>query len=89
MALAGLFVFLACQGPTAAPVGPSVRQRLPGPAVPLDDKAQRTPAQKKIDKPFRLPLPARVISTLPVIRNLPARLIGWGLRPERVRMSQW
>jgi 2-polyprenyl-6-methoxyphenol hydroxylase-like FAD-dependent oxidoreductase len=40
------------------------------------------------DKPFRLPLPARVISTLPVIRNLPARLIGWGLRPERVRMSQ-
>ena len=37
------------------------------------------------DKPFRLPLTARVISALPLLRNLPARLIGWGLRPERVR----
>ena len=40
------------------------------------------------DKPFRLPLPARIISALPLLRNLPARLIGWGIRPERVRLSR-
>ena len=40
------------------------------------------------DKPFRLPLPARAISALPMLRNLPARLIGWGVRPERVHMSE-
>ena len=39
------------------------------------------------DKPFRLPLPARMISALPLLRNLPARLVGWGVRPERVRVS--
>ena len=38
-------------------------------------------------EPFRLPLPARIISALPLLRNLPARLIGWGIRPERVRLS--
>ena len=39
------------------------------------------------DKPFRLPLPARIISALPLLRNLSARLIGWGIRPERVQLS--
>ena len=39
------------------------------------------------NEPFRLPLPARIISALPLLRNLPARLIGWGIRPERVRLS--
>ena len=39
------------------------------------------------DKPFRLPLPARIISALPFLRNLPARLIGWGVRPERVQLT--
>ena len=39
------------------------------------------------DKPFRLPLPAKILSALPLLRNLPARLIGWGIRPERVRLS--
>ncbi len=39
------------------------------------------------DKPFRPPLPARIISALPLLRNLPARLIGWGIRPERVQLS--
>ena len=38
------------------------------------------------DKPFRLPLAARIISALPILRNLPARLIGWGIRPERVHL---
>ena len=41
------------------------------------------------DKPFRLPLPARVLSTVPMLRNLPARLIGWGVRPERVRVPEY
>ncbi len=36
------------------------------------------------DRPFRLPLPARILLSLPLLRNLPARLIGWGIRPERV-----
>ena len=40
------------------------------------------------DAPFRLPLPARIISALPVLRSLLPRLIGWGIRPERVRLSR-
>ncbi|NKB88749.1 MAG: FAD-binding protein [Acidobacteria bacterium] len=36
------------------------------------------------DRPFRLPLPVRVLTALPVLRDIPARIIGWGLRPERV-----
>ena len=39
-------------------------------------------------KPFRLPLPARIVSALPLFRNLPARLIGWVIRPELVRPPQ-
>ena len=37
------------------------------------------------DKPFRLPLPTRIIPALTLLRNLPARLVGWGIRPDRVR----
>ena len=37
------------------------------------------------DEPFRLPWPARVVPALPWLRDLPAWLVGWGLRPERVR----
>ena len=40
------------------------------------------------DEPFQLPLPARTISILPLLRNLFPRLIGWGIRPERVRLSR-
>ena len=36
------------------------------------------------DTPFSLPLPARAIRHLPVLRNLPARIVGWGVRTERV-----
>ena len=36
------------------------------------------------DKPFRLPLPARIMAALPLVRDIPARVIGWGIRPERV-----
>ena len=39
------------------------------------------------NKPFRLPLLARIILALPLLRNLPALLIGWGIRPERVCLS--
>ena len=39
------------------------------------------------DQPFQLPLPARIISGVPLFASLPARLIGWGIRPERVHPS--
>ena len=38
------------------------------------------------DKPFRPPLLARILLALPLLRNLLPRLIGWGIRPERVRL---
>ncbi len=37
------------------------------------------------DGPFRLPWLARIAPALPWLRDLPAWLVGWGLRPERVR----
>ncbi len=37
------------------------------------------------DRPFRLPVMARLLLSIPFLRNLPARIIGWGIRPERVR----
>jgi 2-polyprenyl-6-methoxyphenol hydroxylase-like FAD-dependent oxidoreductase len=37
------------------------------------------------DKPFRLPLLLRLVLKLPVLRNIPARMIGFGIR--RVRVS--
>ena len=37
--------------------------------------------------PFELPLPLRLLTKLPWFRSLTARMIGWGLRPERVRMA--
>ena len=35
--------------------------------------------------PTRAPLPLRLLQRLPVLRRLPARLVGIGVRPERVR----
>ncbi len=35
-------------------------------------------------RPFRVPLPMRVISKLPILRGLPARIIGFGFDRERV-----
>ena len=69
MALAGLFVFMACQQPTAAPAGLSARQRLPGLAVPLDDRAQHTPAQKKISSQLLAAMAERADSTRAVLRG--------------------
>jgi len=56
-------------------------------------QAVQTAVQKRVvtralaDEPFRLPWPARLASVIPGLRNLPAWVIGWGLRPERVRGS--
>ncbi len=36
------------------------------------------------DAPFRLPWPARVLPRIPLLRNVPARMVGWGVRPERI-----
>jgi 2-polyprenyl-6-methoxyphenol hydroxylase-like FAD-dependent oxidoreductase len=34
--------------------------------------------------PARLPLPLKLLQRLPMLRRLPARLVGIGVRPERV-----
>jgi 2-polyprenyl-6-methoxyphenol hydroxylase-like FAD-dependent oxidoreductase len=36
-------------------------------------------------EPAELPLPLRLLQRLPLLRRLPARLVGIGVRPERVR----
>ncbi len=36
-------------------------------------------------RPFRAPWPARLLNLLPVLRRIPARVIGMGFRMERVR----
>jgi hypothetical protein len=66
MALAGAFVFMACQAPTAAP---SALQQLPDLAVPLDDKAQRTPAQKKISSQLWAAIAQRADATRAALRG--------------------
>ena len=38
-------------------------------------------------KPFRLPLPMRVLLRLPVLRDLPGRVIGFGVGRERLRAA--
>ena len=40
------------------------------------------------DEPFRLPWRVRVAPALPWLRDLPAWLVGWGIRPERVRETE-
>src|SRR5215210_2338598 len=37
------------------------------------------------DQPFAPPLPLRLLPRVPVLRNLPARLIAFGLWPVRVK----
>ena len=39
------------------------------------------------DTPAELPLPLRLLQRLPLLRRLPARLVGIGVRPERVRTA--
>ena len=35
-------------------------------------------------QPFRLPLLLRILLKLPVLRNVPARMIAFGIRPSRI-----
>jgi hypothetical protein len=37
------------------------------------------------EKPFELPLSLKVALKIPVLRDVPARLIAYGLLPERAR----
>ena len=44
-------------------------------------------AGKAATAPTTLPLPLRLLQRLPLLRYLPARLVGIGVRPERVRTT--
>ncbi|MGV3492740.1 MAG: FAD-dependent oxidoreductase [Ramlibacter sp.] len=44
-----------------------------------------SPVLARGSAPASLPLPLRLLERLPLLRRLPARLIGVGVRPERVR----
>jgi 2-polyprenyl-6-methoxyphenol hydroxylase-like FAD-dependent oxidoreductase len=39
--------------------------------------------------PVRLPILARLLLRLPIVRDLPARLIAFGVRPVHVEHSSW
>ena len=50
---------------------------------------QRLIVARALDgRPFRLPLAARLVSSVPGLRTLPARIVGWGIRPERPRTQR-
>jgi 2-polyprenyl-6-methoxyphenol hydroxylase-like FAD-dependent oxidoreductase len=36
------------------------------------------------NRPFRLPWPARVVLSIPILRDYPARLIAFGINPARI-----
>jgi hypothetical protein len=38
--------------------------------------------------PSRLPWPVRLMQRFPVLRRIPARLVGMGFRPEHVRSGR-
>ena len=38
----------------------------------------------KSNQPFRLPLPIRMISRIPILQELPARIVAFGIRPEHI-----
>jgi 2-polyprenyl-6-methoxyphenol hydroxylase-like FAD-dependent oxidoreductase len=37
------------------------------------------------NRPFRLPLPIRILLKIPILRDLPAKLIAFGIRPAHIR----
>jgi 2-polyprenyl-6-methoxyphenol hydroxylase-like FAD-dependent oxidoreductase len=39
----------------------------------------------RTDRPFRVPLPARLLGRVPGLRRVLPTVIGWGVRPARVR----
>ncbi len=69
MALAGLFVFLACDQTAAASAGPAARQRPPALAGPRDDNAQGTSAQKKISSQLLAAIAQRADATPGALRG--------------------
>jgi 2-polyprenyl-6-methoxyphenol hydroxylase-like FAD-dependent oxidoreductase len=47
-----------------------------------------SPALTRSDQPMQVPLPVRLLQRLPLLRRLPARLLGVGVRAERVRTRE-
>jgi len=47
-----------------------------------------SPLLSRTDAPSSAPLPVRLLQRLPLLRRLPARLVGIGVRPERVQLPQ-
>jgi hypothetical protein len=45
-----------------------------------------SPLLERRDAPAQSPFAVTLLERLPLLRRLPARLIGIGVRPERVRM---
>jgi hypothetical protein len=46
-----------------------------------------SPVLARGSAPRELPLPLKLLQRLPALRRLPARLVGIGVRPERVRSA--
>ena len=49
----------------------------------VQDRVVKTSLNR--DRPFRLPWLARLLLKLPVVRNLPAKLIAFGIRRARIQ----
>jgi 2-polyprenyl-6-methoxyphenol hydroxylase-like FAD-dependent oxidoreductase len=47
-----------------------------------------TPALASQNKITRLPLPLRLLKRFPMLRRIPARLVGMGVRPEHVNSPE-
>ncbi len=50
----------------------------------VQDRVVRTALDR--DRPFQLPLAARILLRIPILRDIPARLIAFGIRRSRIRM---
>ncbi|HVE53176.1 MAG TPA: FAD-dependent monooxygenase, partial [Ramlibacter sp.] len=47
-----------------------------------------SPLLTRTDAPVGVPAPVRLLQRLPMLRRIPARVIGMGVRPERVRLPR-
>jgi hypothetical protein len=45
-----------------------------------------SPLLARSDAPAHPPMAVRLLQRLPLLRRIPARLVGIGVRPERVRL---
>jgi 2-polyprenyl-6-methoxyphenol hydroxylase-like FAD-dependent oxidoreductase len=48
-----------------------------------------SPVLARGQAPSRVPLAVTLLQRVPLLRRLPARLVGIGVRPERVRTPPW